>query len=1053
MVISEIHKLTLTEREENAYPVQVTQETNLFPHQSIQESENGGTPLLSLRGGGGEEDDEELEDYKEESDDVVEPDIGLNTPTAVKLFGFQGWVAFNPQDILSFKAAVKKLLSMGDHEDNEFNISIFNKTSKRVVHEIADSFPVTVESPAWKDIQTMHWGEENTLFVKAGSSERTPSFWEPEEEDGAGKVTKISLEDGSACCYVAFPSTSSITDIRDWGNNQYTPYIRTALEVLLGIPVFGRHHALFGIRKSSQTKLVAPFSYGLHAIDPFELLSIFHSNSKQQYVLNCLKLLEDEIVFVLPGYPTKGLANTDVIENRVDTASCLIIQPKPRPNSGKLGYRDVPNIIRDYVAPYLMLDRDNTTQRVDICALDSSLSAQTLNNISEHTLNLLDDSQYRGKEEAEADEFFTNSVSQGQKFFAIYPKWGAEGPRMFPNWQVSQEGFPKVNMPPFRYPRGSHSIASDFQKRFKTLIETDQNEAVKLKPYSIVSIKPLPFGKPTLSKVDNIPTYFLPSTANNEDWHGVEAMIGTSAVSVGIVDSEVQHWKLQISKSNIWGPRYGRMSYKTLPKARPSCRKARSIHERPEFQNVQINDHYPLTTASLSSREGVLSEGASISSPRTENRGAPVRSEERSSSWLSQPSAFSSRDESGNRLHIPVTAPPADAFLRTTSSVPMVTKAVLTLTEQIRLQKAFWDMRNMLIGRAVECSYEDCDFNCPGDERHLLSEHLQTAHMVHGCLWCSTPLYEWWNEEQRNDHLRQKHFDKLIYILGGRNATVERHQGNRVVSIPMADFQGGLCATKTCLPLTTNATYQDYQTQNFQNRSVCRFDEEESRTAPASTPVQNTKRASVSAFAASGGLLGTETTKTGDALQKAPVQITMSSNKGLQQSSKTRTAANASSWSDRGTELANVEISPRSPDRVASDDDYTGQVSRELRDKLQISTKGSRRRLRQSRDGTWRYESDSPRDIEADEQAMREVIPEEEEWENNEASKKRRKAQDGSYKPTRDEELSVDEDIRIGAKKGKKATPSGPTNLSKLPKLRVYQPETRLITNRKQQGK
>ncbi|KAF4337425.1 hypothetical protein FBEOM_8702 [Fusarium beomiforme] len=148
------------------------------------------------------------------------------------------------------------------------------------------------------------------------------------------------------------------------------------------------------------------------------------------------------------------------------------------------------------------------------------------------------------------------------------------------------------------------------------------------------------------------------------------------------------------------------------------------------------------------------------------NNSAPRN--DRESTYTNQPSVFGGRRgwPSTAEVAIPLNAPPAEKILRTSHDVPMVSTAILTATEQADLQKKFAEARNMLLKRTMKCTFDDCDFIYRLDDHEAIKKHTWEAHKSRKCPWCDDPLFEWWDKDQINKHMREKHANVLRQVLG-----------------------------------------------------------------------------------------------------------------------------------------------------------------------------------------------------------------------------------------------------------------------------------------------
>jgi hypothetical protein len=150
-----------------------------------------------------------------------------------------------------------------------------------------------------------------------------------------------------------------------------------------------------------------------------------------------------------------------------------------------------------------------------------------------------------------------------------------------------------------------------------------------------------------------------------------------------------------------------------------------------------------------------------------------VGRDDRGRTWAIQPSLFDGTNPSAwpsaDNINIPLTAAPVEKIHRISNNVPMVSKAILTVTEQAELQRSLWDARNMLLKRTMQCPFKNCDFTFRLDDHEARDRHTQTVHQSRKCPWCDESLFEWWDAEQKDKHMREKHGGRLKTILGLSN--------------------------------------------------------------------------------------------------------------------------------------------------------------------------------------------------------------------------------------------------------------------------------------------
>ncbi|KAK3376930.1 hypothetical protein B0T24DRAFT_232909 [Lasiosphaeria ovina] len=117
---------------------------------------------------------------------------------------------------------------------------------------------------------------------------------------------------------------------------------------------------------------------------------------------------------------------------------------------------------------------------------------------------------------------------------------------------------------------------------------------------------------------------------------------------------------------------------------------------------------------------------------------------------------------------IPINAPPVDSLLHLDhDSLPVVSLAVLTPTEIHRLQKDYFELRSILLGRSQRCPYAGCGAIFPVNRPAEMQRHLRNRHTAEKCNFCDEVLYEHWPLEQRYEHFVLEHEEILGYLKVG----------------------------------------------------------------------------------------------------------------------------------------------------------------------------------------------------------------------------------------------------------------------------------------------
>lgn len=125
------------------------------------------------------------------------------------------------------------------------------------------------------------------------------------------------------------------------------------------------------------------------------------------------------------------------------------------------------------------------------------------------------------------------------------------------------------------------------------------------------------------------------------------------------------------------------------------------------------------------------------------------------------------------------------------SHVPVTSKSVLTVREQANLLQAFKSMRDIALKRAFPCPFDGCKYSFDPCRLEDAQTHIEHVHVSKKCIWCDETHFEWWNETQRQRHLRQKHRDKLLATLGVTDPKILSSNGTETVAIALTQ-NGGL---------------------------------------------------------------------------------------------------------------------------------------------------------------------------------------------------------------------------------------------------------------------
>ncbi|PON30894.1 hypothetical protein TGAM01_v200314 [Trichoderma gamsii] len=745
-----------------------------------QQSEN---TVMRLRGGGIDEDSDW--EMPGDGNDWEGDDGDLSYAASSDEDGSEdvdGSVAFVPGDQTTYENAIRRLLSLGPQDSTTFHICHFAKNYS-LIDIIADTFPLNTSSASMEYISKQDLSLQPSFFIKLGD-EDVPDHWEPSEAQSACEVAKvtwrhhadIAMEPTSestgpiSSCYLEFPTPDCLLTtqghVNSWNFDHYSAYVRAAFEVVLG-PLLGSfHHALFhmdhpGIDYSS------PPEYGFPAIKSYDMKKISSFLGEDTLELKCTRLDGNEIAFFLPSYYNNDcrLGRISRSEENISEALKLIWQII------SCAFGEEANRLR-----YIRL--------LDGC---ETFGPETNRNQKSYFIQLHDDGSgnFETRNASVLSEFFAD----GGNFALLYPEWEGDITGLsIANPNGFGEAPSYVQIPPLS------STVDEFRIRVFELMrltgyETSQTVSVR-SGKSFISIQPLPEDGYIYSQV-NAPCFFIDFNTTDEEWFKIRARISTPKATVRIIDSEKWNWNWGAGsqKTSVWGPRYGRMAEAHAAKKQQKkvswAEEAELIPESGTAGPFE-SDH---TRASLEGNEPVEVSRLDWAQLRSHKTKAASDGEKRQKAYATQPSIFDRYGlvpwPANSGIQIPTNAPPFEHMLRTGPRMPLVSKAILTPTEQGELQRVAWDLRNLCLKRAVRCPYDGCNFSYTLNDENAMKKHLKACHTARKCMWCDDTLYEHWDAAKINRHIREKHKDELMQALGVSQAAIRLFDQEGTLSVPL----------------------------------------------------------------------------------------------------------------------------------------------------------------------------------------------------------------------------------------------------------------------------
>ncbi|KAK1574131.1 uncharacterized protein LY79DRAFT_640270 [Colletotrichum navitas] len=686
------------------------------------------------------------------------------TYDCVPLYGYQGRIMFKPGDLPTFEAASRKLLSLRRREGCDLVLVEFDQVSKQARASLHDNIPLSPNGQVANLLrQKAKSGIETAWFVLR-RGEREPNGWEPRKALFSSSLVKLShMDEGHKnVSYFKLPSRkpffggsrpadSMRSPMQPWGANQYMPFFATAQQVLTGTPDRpGASHCDIEISADGQTSADSTYWYGglemhasfLNMMDP----SIAKGNS---FVVRSCPLPEYCIVFYLPGGIVKSAKKSG-----------------DRQCHRQAGSKDpYPDALQKIKAMTEGLDMPQDVS-YRIWRGTDYFDPLIKNPVGQYKpvpwSPREDNFQKQNQDQATLSKFIVSAVDnvrESCRFFVIQPFYGRNDSRTMET--------PRDSNGSAAFQGGSDTMET-FKAKVQSLYRNDPKVQYDPERDSVL-ITPI-YKKDDPGQWNPVRFVLRPDAANY-DLVMVERLSVAQKMRVTVLKNDdldfVKGVARETDEENQWGPRYGQV----MP-LRPD------LSLPPVAQPVQTQH---LTTQR---QRGEVSR----EKPRVPEQ------HPRETSWETQPSIY---DNGIYHPSFPINAPPVESVMRVGGGrVPMVTRNVLTVTEQREMQGALWKTRGMVLDRISKCPYEGCEFSHRVDEDEKLVKHLDEKHTGQKCPWCDDRFFSFWSQKQKEAHYRTAHGDQLRKMLGQAEKSVPRPQPSRTftagglhnVSVPLTSL-------------------------------------------------------------------------------------------------------------------------------------------------------------------------------------------------------------------------------------------------------------------------
>ncbi|KPM44577.1 hypothetical protein AK830_g1889 [Neonectria ditissima] len=623
--------------------------------------------------------------------------------------------------------------------------------------------------------------------------------------------------------WLAFPKPKpgKKFSILDYGANQYNAQLRTAIEVIIGRPVGDFHHAMFRLHDMHNPTASEKwhFVYGGMAqhTSVWERMNP-QTNPDGDWVLQSRLLGSEDTAVVIPHYypPFVPIIKKDDIDGGLLRLRQLLASAYTAHDIRKMDWvklspgrtlfgmdavaiaglplkhvnppnrRIAPRPPHDSLAPtregseedededdedsYIdrnrgckeydyatseedeldFLDRDREQAKVHA----QDLNLRDLNEVPDTNLDpddsrplpLLDEEFYSPGDQ------LRDILEVEEKVIVLSPVWSTHKSRLIPGWLDAEVASRKTvtNLAFDELAVRSYDVTSVFQSRIDHLCDTAGRQRINHDRRVICLRSAWPEGSS-----HDAPLIAVGGESTHHQFQGIHASLTHSRVTVTFKVKKAGSWNKSLHFSNVWGPRVlTECECAEAPWIPPPVDDEEDENEEPERERGPRRSPSPEFTAPEAPEEDEEEDMAA---------GGVY---ERSITWYKQPSLFDDNNNNA-KAQVPINAPPKEPMLRTTSNLPMVSKAVLTTTEATRLVDLLWQNRNEALDRARTCPYRGCEFSYRTNDVAAIEKHFRDRHRASKCMWCNETLFEHWDYEQKMAHLRSKHEDQMLHALGG----------------------------------------------------------------------------------------------------------------------------------------------------------------------------------------------------------------------------------------------------------------------------------------------
>ncbi|KAJ6437369.1 reverse transcriptase [Purpureocillium lavendulum] len=690
--------------------------------------------------------------------------------TWVTLYGYQGSVPFVVGDAASYAAAVRQLLSVPAAAPVAYTL-MHVQVRAGTITEIRDDLTAEDGCEAVRHIRSHFEAENNNPDNKEGHPAACCVFFihlQTERGPAPGHfkpaTAQLGLDVGvikylppgrqhPSSAYFPFPKTvgrpedsdgEAVFHVREWNARQYLVHLRNATDVLFGRPSGrdGFHHSIMRLHKETDPEgySYAAATHGLTTLRPSDLQDI------QPYYLLAkeglpgvgiqLHALEgSQIHLTLPGfYPEISSGHTSVV--LADT-----LRPANGRNTIPSGIATIQRLVTS------LLGREvEGLSRILLLSGRATLGPSV--DITQPRAFIPMDSSARYLDASDARDL-RQLLDSDPRSLVLYPQYHDDNSgfsdvhetRMHASWDTDAN----LDQRSTYLPSIAASVKT-FRAQVARLVAQapgagrDEERVNRFCPDTHeISIRAVLLRDVTTPEIE-FSTFVITPDCSDEEWFAIRAQLPTRNAEVNVWHARTWDWERDLARSNVWGPRYGtvqRFQRQTLP------------HDNTGSDD-SVDDTEEVLQTARQALERLIGHPLEPYPPQT-GHAQPLFESNQSpaSSAAIQPPAVQAQTNNHR---------PAVEYFNPLAT-PQERRPIPPAQQQQQQQ-------HRTPTCAKECPFPGCPFTYRTSQSAEPAAHILDAHTSRKCLWCDDAVPDSWTDDQKDQHMRTHHRDRLLAALG-----------------------------------------------------------------------------------------------------------------------------------------------------------------------------------------------------------------------------------------------------------------------------------------------